>query len=518
MRFPSLPSSTVLLVLTLALTAVAAVLVLGKGLVDADGYLTRDSSSYLELAENLLMGQGVTVLNTGAGVAAAERFATWPIGYPGLIALVSGLTGVSTFLVSKLLNIGFLFLAVLAVARGFERDGAILSLLLLTGGTLEIFAFSWSEVPFITLMVLFALALARVLPSGAPLGAGQLFWLCLLAIALFLTRYIGLFALAPLLVAAALKLRDHDLRPALLLAGTALVAGAVALAYLLYNKAATGHFTGIPRPAAMETHAELLGALGMALLREIILPIPYWVGTDIKHNAILALVLLFILVLVVLAPRTPRADPDPEARARVQAFLLVGGFYMAAMIALRWTSFFDPFGYRLLGPGTVIVLIGVFAGLLAARPLLRGPVFLGLLGMSLMSLAVQAMMLRSSAVPGGYAAGVETRAAAYAELPPGAIVLYGLRHLRYQRADVHLFNPNRHSQMGEEDPIAVLMAELDPTRPVYLELGRWALEAEETAPSAALRDLIRSCDHDIYLHRITQEAGVWTCQGAGKSS
>lgn len=517
MRFFSLPRPAFLVACTIALTVIAAVLVLGKGLGDADGYLTRDSSSYLELAENLIAGNGVTVLNTGAGVAASERFATWPIGYPGFIALVSGITGVSTFLASKLINIGFLVLAVLAVVRGFGRDGPILALLLLTGGTLEIFAFSWSEAPFIALMVLFALALARVMPSGAPLKAGQLFWLCLLAFALFLTRYIGLFALAPLLVVALLKLRNHDLRPALLLAGTAGVAGALALAYLLYNSAATGHATGIPRPAAMETHADLLSALGIALVRELVLPIPYWVATDIKHNAILGLVLIFILALTVLAARMPSEDPAPATRARAQAFLLVGGFYLASMIALRWISFFDPFGYRLLGPGTVIVLIGIFAGLLAYRPSLRAPVFLGLLGMVALSLVVHAMMLRSNTVPGGYAAGVDTRAAAYVDLPPGAIVLYGLRHLRYQRADVHLFNPNRHSDMGEDDPIDVLMAELDPSRPVYLELGRWALEAEETAPSQALRDFITTCERESYLHQIVQEAGIWKCIALSKS-
>lgn len=517
MRFFNLPRPAFLVAFTIALTVIAAVLVLGKGLGDADGYLTRDSSSYLELAENLIAGKGATVLNTGAGLAGSAHFATWPLGYPGLIALVSGITGVSTFLASKLINIGFLMLAVLAVIRGFGRDGPILALLLLTGGTLEIFAFSWSEAPFIALMVLFALALARVMPPGAPIKAGQLLWLCLLVFALFLTRYIGLFALAPLLVVALFKLRDHDLRPAVLLAGTAGVAGALALAYLMYNHAMTGHATGIPRPAAMETHAELISELGIAVLREVVLPIPYWVGTDIKHNAILALVLVFALGLALLAMRRDPKDPSPTTRARAQAFLLVGGFYLAGMIVLRWTSFFDPFGYRLLGPGTVIVLIGVFAGLLAYRPTLRGPVLIGLAGMATLSLAVHAMMLRGNAAPGGYQAGAETRAEAYAALPPGAIVLYGLRHLRYQRPDVHLFNPNRHSDMGEEDPVDVLMAELDPSRPVYLELARWALEAEETAPSQALRDLITTCERESYLHQIVQQAGIWKCIALYKS-
>lgn len=518
MRFPDLPKPAFLLAITLTLTALAAVLALGKGMADANGYLTRDSTSYLELAANLLAGNGLTVLGTGATPAGAMHFATWPAGYPALIALLSKVFGLSGFLASKLLNIGFLFLAVGVVARAFGRDGPILALVFLFAGTVEIFAFSWSEAPFITLMTLFAVALARVLPAGQPVRSGQALLLCVLALALFATRYIGLFALAPLGIAVALKLRDHDLPSALRLGFAAGLAGAGALAYLLYNKAASGHFTGIPRPPATETHGELLGALGIAVLREVVLPIPYWVSSDIKHNIILGLVLCFALTLTLLAFRSAPQTPEPARRALTLSFLLVAGSYLAAIIFLRWTNFFDPFGFRLLGPGSALLFISLFSGFLARYPSLRGVCFAGLVVMAGLSLAVHAMMLRSVAVPGGYAAATASRATAYAELPAGAIVLYGVRHLRYQRADVHLFNPSRHSAIGPGDEVEVLMEELDPTRPVYLELSRWALEAQDVAASDALRTLIASCDRSFYLHQILFQDGVWRCLPFARTS
>ena len=283
------PRSAVIWAVSVTLLALCAVaLIFGKSLTTLDGYLTQDSASYLELAERLLSGHGFTVSNSGLGTAGEQRFATWPVGYPTLIAGVSAGLGVTPFIAAKLLNAGCLLLGMYAVARAFGAAGPALALVFLFAGTLETFTFSWSEAPFTVLMVLFAITLSRFMGAAAP-GIWGLLVLTGLAIALFMTRYIGLFALAPIALVAAARAQRGDLATALRLGLAAAVAAAVALAYLQFNAQATGYATGVPRPPAQESAFELLAALGLAVFRELVLPIPYWVGTEMRHNALLGL-------------------------------------------------------------------------------------------------------------------------------------------------------------------------------------------------------------------------------------
>lgn len=490
------------------LAACAVALIFGKSLADLNGYLTQDSASYLELAERLQQGHGFTVSNSGLGNAGDQHFATWPVGYPALIAAISAGLGVTTFTASKLLNAGCLLLGMFAVARAFGAVGPALALVFLFAGTLETFTFSWSEAPFTALLALFAISLSRFM-GNAPPGIWGLLTLTGLAILLFMTRYIGLFALAPIAVVAAWQAQRGDLTTALRLSLSAAATAAMAFGYLSYNKLATGFSTGVPRPAAEESAPELLSALAVAVFRELVLPIPYWVASDFRHNAILAIVVLALSFVTLKTARSPVEKPGAGTRALCLSFLLVGLCYLGAIIAARFSSHFDPFGFRLLSPGMTLLFIGLFALLIGHRPAAR-PAICGMLGlMAALSLAVHAVMLTSNHAPGGYKAGLEARARAYAALPEGAIVLYGIRHLRYQRPDVHIFHPGWHAPLSIAEDFNTMMAALDGRRPVYVEMGRWALNSAEQP--AALRAFIATCDPSFYLSEIRLEAGRWVC-------
>ena len=414
-------------VLVLGYCAIA--LIFGKNLTNPNGYITNDCASYLELAARLLSGHGFTVLNDGLDVADSTHFATWPVGYPSLIAAAS---------------------------------------------------------------------------------------LTICALALFLTRHIGLFALGPILAITTVHLARGSGITALRLGVAATAVASAVFVYLTYNKFATGFSTGVPRVPAHETNLELLAALSRVLFHELVLPIPFWFASDIRHNVLLAVTALALIYVAVRIARSPVNKPEPEYRNLCLSFLLVGLSYLNAIIVARWNAYFDPFGYRLLNPGVTLGLVGLFAALAdcysAAQTAIGGAMVL----IAGISLAVHTIMLHSRAVPGGYKAALQTREETYGHLPSGTIVLYGSPHLRYQRPDVHILNPSWHGPLSITEDFSAMMTAFDTTRPVYVEVNIWAQNSSDQSP--AHRQFLDACDPAFYIIRVRPEMNHWLCEPIARSS
>lgn len=406
--------------LALVLAAFVAVLI---AVIDPDGKLSPDSTGYLEIAHYNLTGFFHHGNPDHRYVPGGAWVTLWPPLYPALIALVSKLAGLSVFVASKLLGVVFMLGSVAVVRRHFTTYGAVPALVLVTYGNLKIWSHTWSEAPFIFLLVVLSVLLSRIMDYKA--GSLNRFlagvYLCLTA--LFLTRYIGLFSLGSVGVVGLLTLLQGRWSVTLRLFITAILSGLTSGAWLWLNYHLTGNLMGPDRIPAPEGHGELLLALTGGLLDS---SIPF---------------VLFLPFLILWVLRGAPRGPVVQVPVGISGFLVVGLTYLAAIIYARWTTQFDSFNVRLLSPGVNLLLIAFFAsvcqnwerGLQLASRFLIGVVFLSLL------------------VPSGRAARDYTgasyfsknleRRATYEQIAPGSVVLFGSPHLKYLRPDVRVAGP-----------------------------------------------------------------------------
>lgn len=121
----------------------------------SSAFWVSDSLQYLRCAENLKHV-------AGGSEWVGEWFATWPIGYPAAIAIVSGCTGLDAFVASKVLGVlatgGLLFI----FYRYFRSLFPVLALSLLNLAYLKTVRGTQSEQLFFPLIVLLMCASRRI--------------------------------------------------------------------------------------------------------------------------------------------------------------------------------------------------------------------------------------------------------------------------------------------------------------------------------------------------------------------
>ena len=201
----------------------------------ANGYISPDSSNYLRLAERILSGHGLFVPSNGRQGFTEILFAMWPVGYPALIAFVAWISEVSTFLASKILNVLLLNLAVFLMYRALGRVGLIAAGILLTAGTLTNYTYTWSEAPFLTTLIILCLYLAGIINRKYIVTGSVALILVGLLVAIFLFRYIGLFAIAPVSLVSIHIYNKGRYREAFLVFVASLSAAIICFLYLANN-------------------------------------------------------------------------------------------------------------------------------------------------------------------------------------------------------------------------------------------------------------------------------------------
>lgn len=373
-----------------------------------DAGVGNDGAAYLHFAEHLAQGGGLDApAATPSGVA---RFAVWPPGYPVLIALFTALPGVSAWWAARIVSA----LCVLVAAWGAERltRGGTLALLPLS--VVTVFAWTASEGPMLAAAIVLATALADHDAEHRPRHAAVA---ALAATVMGFVRWIGLVGALVLAGAAVHAAWRGDRRDALHRAlGASVAFGSVGL-WLAANAAATGHATGMERLPAPESWTVLIVSLARATVSEALLGVRQLTiaGLGLQQLVVTALLQLALVVWVF---RAPGRDPSGSRRWRWPAVL--GGTYLVALIVLRFRTHFDLFGWRLLAPGTALLLLAALATTARWSPVARQRLTLAIGAPAVLGLFVDLL----PAVGGGATQpDVKARVLArYAALPSGCVV------------------------------------------------------------------------------------------------
>ena len=315
------------------LAVLAAVLLLTGVLAVLFGYISHDSWYYIFLAQGLRHGVGC--------VSGGEYMAIYPCGYPAILALTAPSVSLPSLMISS--KVANLLLLAGSFALVWKASGRLLvaTLMAVNPVTLNIAMYTWSEnlLLFCTCGVFCALSALsdnhrRVWPY-VLLGG-------MLALGCFARYFFGPYAFLLFLCAFAAFGRWTALRALLLF----VVAGAVYLGYMAFNKHLTGFGTGMPRTPAPESP--------WFLLRQFIAAF----GSNGLGIAVTSALYLGLARSRLSFGRREMAPP-------VKFVLLAGLGFLALALALRLRTQFDPFDTRTIGYGIVFLAAGL-AGWLAA--------------------------------------------------------------------------------------------------------------------------------------------------------
>lgn len=323
---------------------------------------------YLQLAKSLLHGEGFdTRLGFNAEGPNTQFFATWPVGYPILITVVAWITTLNVFWASKVLACLIGGGILLICYQLFGRTAWVYGLVLWFATFLELFSYSWSEVPFLMGLCVFVFALFEYDNNR---NYSYLVLIGFTVIGLFLFRYIGgfvFFVLGLLIVKDWIRTRYVDW--SLILA--CLLAGLVCCLYFYHNYLEVGYISGTTRPASNESFWVLSRQLGEATLKELSLAFTRkfsWLSIVI--TGILFQILLVILLKSYFSQKIfNRIDTiKPVSKIRIWPYyLLTGVCYLLTIILIRYNIKFDLFNFRLLAPGSFLIFFGVINWLERSR-------------------------------------------------------------------------------------------------------------------------------------------------------
>lgn len=328
-------------------------------------YCSTDSYFYLRMAENLLSGKGPAAPEVHPFVPNAQESykATWPIGYPGLIALMSWGTGLSTLWASKVVNLLCLALIFGLLAVWVGEHAWIPALYLASHGKLAVFAHTWSEGPFLLLTLLLCYTMAQ--HHAKPCRPWFFIPLSLLLMGLFSLRYAGILHFG-FLGMVMVWLFFHKKYPLLRQYAYALVlAMAFAGLYLTYNYLKVGYLTGEPRPQPEDESLWMFVRVwAKAVVNEGLLVEPYEAGLSVV-GLLAALGQVGLLGMAGWCwKRHPNLFPLTS-----DAFILwcCGLFYLVGITLLRWLISFDPFDFRIFAPFSMPFAMGLLLPLAGAQ-------------------------------------------------------------------------------------------------------------------------------------------------------
>jgi hypothetical protein len=357
-----------------------------------NGYLeginiSADSAGYLREAANMAAGYGFNY--DGLAGYKGAWFANWPILYPAMIAAVMKITGLEVYAASKILSMILVGILILILRIAYKKEAWFYALFMTNLGLMYLYWYSWSELPFILFMVLFAFSLADVLADGNAAGAqnnelpgktgealtgkvnvksyillGASAFLC------FLTRYFGMFTYFVIgfyiLVLAIMAIRDEKTIKAIFnkkiisLVVTAGVSGILCVAYLLNNKLQNGMPSGVSRSMWWDDYQSLTNDLVKALFAEVFnlfhIEVPQYITNLSYGKSVLILFLLGILLAVFIAKNCRRFT-------RESVLITTAVIYYVMFTVIRYFSSMDTFYYRFFAPATFLFTLGI-AGLL----------------------------------------------------------------------------------------------------------------------------------------------------------
>ncbi|SDL98576.1 hypothetical protein SAMN05421823_109206 [Catalinimonas alkaloidigena] len=335
--------------------------------VEPTGFISPDSEYYLECAQNLLDGRGF--LRTDAYPIPTPRdetrqvfFAAWPVGYPLMIAGLGWLTGLSLFWASKLLSAGCIG-GMLLLFRHIDREHAwVLGLVFGTHTLLDVYSFTWSEVPFNFGILAFCLLLYRFVYG--PGRAADLGLLGLCSVFLFLCRYIGVVGVLVMGAVGVYSVWSTQKAKGRQLLIVSVASGLLIALYLYMNYRLSGYPTGIARNQyGVESWGAYVYMVGRGLLSEAVLADVALSWRPLSGRFIVLGIFQLVLLLVFYLREGRRVywvtHGTYDALARV--CLGTGAAYLVLLLVLRRISLFEALYGRHFSP---FLLLWLVAGLL----------------------------------------------------------------------------------------------------------------------------------------------------------
>ena len=344
-----------LLLLCLCLSLV----IISLSYYDPNGNITPDSANYLRLTKNLLLNRGFMIPNFQVPEG-KSFFAAWPVGYPVLIYIVSKFFGLGIFLASRLLNILALAIVLFVFRKIFKGNEHWAGLIFFTDTNISLLTHTWSEISFIVFLICTSILLYKCVVDDVKLK-----WFVLLffsGTALFMVRYFGLISIGIIGLVALMNLIKRKWHLSVKLIIVASLQLIFAGLYLYHNYIASGTISGVTRISEPESIIELLKQLISAIIGEL---------SFIKRGPPLVITMgMFLLLAVYIFNTRKKSLSEEKPESLWVYFLLSGLIYYAGIIFARWLSRFDPLGFRLLGPGTFLLILSLFS-YLQGKPKLK---------------------------------------------------------------------------------------------------------------------------------------------------
>ena len=403
-------------------------------------YITSDSAGYLREAVNLVNGNGFHY----DGLAGYTNwFANWPIIYPAMIAGVMLLTGTNAYLASKIVAMIMVALILIIIRLFYKKEAWIYALCVLNLGFISLTHYTWSEIPFMVFLLLFALFFAKIVQAESVKTRDYVF-LGLSGLGCFLTRYFGIYVW----IVTGLyilyygweyykKKKKIYFSKALGLTVTAFVSGVLSLGYLLMNKIMNGRASGVSRTLWWDDYEILTNDLIQSLLTEICnvfsIQIPDFINAY-PYNLKVLLLVVVLAGLIVFVKRCAKWE------SREGVMITFGVCYYVIFIAIRYVSSMDTFYFRFFEPASFLICLGLF-GLLLPYVRNRAGVPVAACLITVFMLLSMATLIQTEALNGNkayYNDLCNQWDGAYEEIPEKSVVIFSDLDFRssYYRPDV----------------------------------------------------------------------------------
>lgn len=328
-------------------------------------YITSDSAGYLREAVNIVNGNGF-YYDRLAGYD--NWFANWPIIYPLMIAGIMLVTGANAYLASKILSMILVALILLVIRMFYKKEAWIYALCVLNTGFVTLTHYTWSEVPFILFLVLFAMLFAGIVREKKP-TVKQYVFLGIAGLGCFLTRYFGIYVwiITGIYILyygwQYYKKRENlILHKAVGLTITAFTSGVLSLGYLLMNKIMNGRASGVSRTLWWDDYENLTNDLIKSLIVEICnvfcIQIPDFINSYPYNLQVIMLWVIFA-GLAVFIWKTVKWESTEGI------MITFGVSYYVIFIAIRYVSSMDSFYFRFFEPASFLICLGLFGALLS---------------------------------------------------------------------------------------------------------------------------------------------------------
>lgn len=411
-------------------------------------FITADSAGYLREAVNLRAGNGFAY----DGLAGYNSwFANWPILYPLMITGVMFISGLDAYLSSKIVS-AVLVLAILIVLRvRFGKNAWIYSIALLNLGFVKLSFYTWSEIPFILFMLLFALKLGDIVDCdpARSVRISDYVLLGIYGVLAFLTRYFGIYVWAVvggyifMYLVKRIKTKEKlYFWQGFKLAVTALISGMISLGYLFLNKMMNGMPSGVSRSTWWDDYRQLTVDLFNSLITEVFNVFHIDCSSYLRYPnfyikaAIVAIILGLLIWRAVKNLKTANGIYSPAG-----ALLILGGSYYVIFTVIRYFSSMDTFYFRFFEPASFMLTIGFVMILINVKDMsatlikVAGVLVAMLIIVGGIDYSTEGMMLTSGNYYDVVKAGWNR---AYSEIPTGSVVIFSDLDYRslYYRPDV----------------------------------------------------------------------------------